>query len=327
MAVDKQYDVVGIGNAIVDILSFCEESFLDQEKFNKGTMSLVDEAHSAKLYKGIASHKECSGGSVANTLAGLATLGARCGFIGKVADDTLGNIFTTDMRELGIDFDTNPTLEEVATANCLVFVTPDAQRTMATYLGACSLVKEEDIDEAMIKAAQILYFEGYLWDADHAKKAIRKGISAAKEAGCKVSFTLSDKFCIDRYRHEFVQLIKEDADIVFANEEEIHSLFETGDLQEAMRQLEQMCDMAVVTRSEKGCVLLTGGERLEVKTQKVSKVVDTTGAGDLFAAGFLYGVIKNYSPEDAAKLGNACAGRIITQLGARSDASLEELVA
>ncbi|MGE0754905.1 MAG: adenosine kinase [Alphaproteobacteria bacterium] len=323
------YDIVGIGNAIVDILSFCGDDFLENNKLAKGSMQLVDEERSAQLYRQEPSqrNKECSGGSVANTLAGMAALGARAGFIGKVANDTLGDMFTIDMQSLGVTFKTQPTLEEITTASCLVFVTPDAQRTMATYIGACSLVSEADIDETMIRDAKVLYVEGYLWDTEHAKAAIRKAMKVAHAAGRMVAFTLSDTFCVDRHRGEFLELINNHIDIVFANEQEIMSLYQTNDLEQAIEKLDGVCKVAVITRSEKGCIVLSEGNRVEEAAAKVDQVVDTTGAGDLFASGFLYGVVNGYALKDSAKLGNRCAGLIIRQLGARCDAALDELVA
>lgn len=325
---EKHYDIVGIGNAIVDILSFCDDAFLNQNDLKKGSMQLVNEARSASLYSHAnTQRKECSGGSVANTLAGMASLGAKAGFIGKVADDTLGDLFTSDMQSLGIRFATPPTDKDISTANCLVFVTPDAQRTMATYIGACSLVSEQDIDEAMIQDAHVLYIEGYLWDTEHAKAAIRKGIRAAHTGDGKVAFTLSDTFCVDRHRKEFLELVQNDVDILFANESEILSLYQTNDLEAALEKLQGQCEVAVVTRSEKGCIVLSDDLRVAEPAAKVGKVIDTTGAGDLFASGFLFGYTKGYTLKNCAELGNRCAAKIICQLGARSNESLDELVA
>lgn len=324
---EPKLDVVGVGNAIVDILSYCNEDVLTKNKLHKGTMTLVDEAQSTRLYLQVQESKECSGGSVANTLVGLASLGARCGFIGKVADDTLGALFTADLQAIGVQYNTPCTFEEISTANCLVFVTPDAQRTMATYIGACSLVSEKDIDEELIASASILYIEGYLWDTEHAKAAIRKAIKTAKKAGRKVAFTLSDTFCVDRHRDEFLQLAELDIDILFANENEISALYETDNLEAALKKVRGMCEVALITRGEKGCIVLTEDAQLEVPAATVAKVVDTTGAGDLFASGFLFGYIKGKPLEECANLGNRCAGKIIGQLGARSVTPLNELLA
>ncbi len=321
------FDVAGIGNAIVDVLSFCDEPFLKQNGLAKGSMMLVDSARAATLYSHVGQSTECSGGSVANTLAGMASLGAKTGFIGKVASDQLGTIFTHDMRAVGVQFDTKPSSSGPSTASCLVFVTPDAQRTMATYIGACSLVSEADIDEGLISSAGITYIEGYLWDTENAKAAIRKAMHIARKAGKKIAFTLSDTFCVDRHRDEFLQLVAKDVDVLFANESEIKSLYQVDTIEQALKKLQGVCEIAVVTRSEKGSMVLTAGEILEVPAQKVGKVVDTTGAGDLYASGFLFGLTKGWDLHACATLGNRCAGQIITQLGARSLKPLNELVA
>jgi sugar/nucleoside kinase (ribokinase family) len=321
------YDVLGIGNAIVDVLSFCEESFLSGNDLAKGSMMLVDQARSQALYAKMGQSTECSGGSVANSLAGMASLGAKTAFIGKVAGDQLGAIFTHDMRSVGVHFDTPPTRGDISTANCLVLVTPDAQRTMATYIGACSLVSEADIDESLVAASGVTYIEGYLWDTENAKAAIRKATSVAKKSGKKTAFTLSDTFCVDRHREAFMQLITKDVDILFANESEVKSLFQVDDFASAVKKLRGVCEVAAVTRSEKGCVILTQHEEISVATGHVQHVVDTTGAGDLFASGFLFGYSRGWSMEKCAALGNRCAGHIITQLGARSQQPLATLVA
>lgn len=324
---ETHYDVIGIGNAIVDVLSFCSDEFLQENNLAKGSMMLVDSARSAQLYSKVGPSTECSGGSVANSLAGLASLGARTAFIGKVADDKLGQIFTHDMRSVGAHFSTPPAKGELPSANCIILVTPDAQRTMATYIGACSLVSEADIDEALIKSSSVLYIEGYLWDTEHAKAAIRKAISLAKMHHRKVAFTLSDTFCVHRHRSEFLQLIHHDIDILFANEGEIKALYETEDFEQAISKLRGQCEVAAVTRSEKGSVVVTKEEVVAVPVNPIAHVVDTTGAGDLYASGFLFGYTRGYDPEQCAKLGNGCAGHIIQQLGARSLTPLNTLVA
>lgn len=322
-----KYDVLGIGNAIVDVLSFCEDAFLSSNDLAKGSMMLVEQSRSQALYAKVGQSTECSGGSVANSLAGLASLGAKTAFIGKVAGDQLGGIFTHDMRAVGVHFDTPPTKGDVSTANCLVLVTPDAQRTMATFIGACSLVSEADIDELLIAQSSITYIEGYLWDTENAKSAIRKAIRIAKKSGRKIAFTLSDTFCVDRHRDEFMQLITHDIDVLFANESEVKSLFETDDFAAAMKKLHGLCEVAAVTRSEKGSVVLTKNEEVSVPANRVAQVVDTTGAGDLFASGFLFGYTRGWDMERCAALGNNCAGHIIAQLGARSQIPLNKLVA
>lgn len=324
----KAYDVVGIGNAIVDVLSYCNDAFLAAQKIPKSTMMLVDEARSQQLYKLIGPSTECSGGSVANTMAGLASLGSRAGFIGKVADDQLGKIFTHDLQSVGVRYHTKPAGQGVpSTANCLVFVTPDAQRTMATYIGACALLDENDIDESMIANSKILYIEGYLWNGEHNKKAIRKAMSIAGTHGVKVAFTLSDTFCVNAHRDAFLGLLKNDLDILFANEAEILALMAATEIDEAIKDLQGLCDIVAITRSEKGSIVVTDEHALQVPTQPVAKLVDTTGAGDLFAAGFLHAHALGKPLEQCAEIANRCAGEIIQQLGARSMRPLRELVA
>ena len=320
------YEVVGIGNAIVDVLSCVGEAFLEKNNLAKGTMQLVDEAQSAVLYKQLGTTTECSGGSVANTLAGMASLGAKTAFIGKVANDQMGNIFTHDLRSVAVHFTTAPAEDGPATASCLVCVTPDAQRTMATFIGACSRVAMRDIDDALIAAAQLLYIEGYLWDVPEAKAAIRTAIASAKTHGKKVALTLSDTFCVDRFREEFLTLIAEDVDILFANEAELLALFQAADFNEAIGKLQGKCEVAAVTCSERGVVVVTHETIEHIGADRVEKLIDTTGAGDLFAAGFLYGITRGWPHTKSAALGNRRAGRIIQQLGARSMTALKGMV-
>lgn len=323
----KPYDVLGIGNAIVDILSYVDEEFLLSHDLPKGGMTLVDEKHADALYEKIGASRECSGGSVANSLAGIASLGGRCAYIGKVKSDQLGGIFKHDMHALDIMFETPPNLDGPATARCLVCVTPDAQRTMATYIGACAELSEQDIDNELVEQSAITYVEGYLWDQAAAKRAIDHALELAKSAGNKRAFTLSDPFCVDRHRAEFIPLIKEKVDILFANEQEVLSLFETESLETAINQVRTICPLVAITRSEKGCMIITETEALPIPTSPVADVKDTTGAGDLFAAGFLYGLSKHKTLTESAMLGNACAGEIIQHLGARSMKPLKQLVA
>jgi sugar/nucleoside kinase (ribokinase family) len=319
------YDVCGIGNAIVDVLSFTDDPFLKEHELAKGGMMLIDEARAEHLYGFMDSSAECSGGSVANTVAAIASLGGMPAFIGKVKQDQLGDIFKHDMRAIGVHFDTPPSLSGAATARCLIFVTPDAQRTMNTYLGACSDVRVEDIHEGIIAHSQLLYIEGYLWDQPHAKEAIRKAVAAAKIKQRKVALTLSDTFCIERHRADFMDLIKS-VDILFANENEIKSLFETNDFAAAKAKAKGLCPIVAITRSEKGAVLVLPDAEMEVEAQPIKEVVDTTGAGDLFAAGFLFGYTQGRGLMGSARLGNACAGHIIQQLGARSVKPLKDIV-
>jgi sugar/nucleoside kinase (ribokinase family) len=321
------YDVAGIGNAIVDILCFTDDAFLTSFDMKKGGMTLIDEARAIQVYKAMGPGRECSGGSVANSMAGLASLGAQCAFVGKVRDDQLGEIFRHDMRSIGVTFDTGAAGEGPGTARCLILVTPDAQRTMNTYLGACSGVAEMDIDSEIISSASITYIEGYLWDQPGAKAAIRKAMQVSRKAGKKIAFTLSDTFCVDRHRTEFLDLIRSQVDILFANESEVKSLFKTENFDFATAQLKGKCALAAITRSEKGCVVLTAQGSQAVPTDFVPQVVDSTGAGDLFAAGFLFGLTRGWDLGSCATLGNRCAGEIITQLGARSEKPLKRLVA
>lgn len=321
------YDVAGIGNAIVDVLSFTDEAFLATQGLVKGSMTLIDEVRATALYKQMGPTTECSGGSVANSLAGLASLGATPAFIGKVRNDQLGSIFTHDLHAVGVHFATPPMTQGPSTASCLVYVTPDAQRTMATYIGACSNVSEGDVDEDTISCSAITYIEGYLWDTAQAKAAIRKAMGLARRAGRKIAMTLSDTFCVDRHRAEFLELIENDVDILFANEAELKSLYQTQDFDAALRELRGVCELAAVTRSEHGSVVLTAQEVARVPTQPVAKLVDTTGAGDLYASGFLFGLVKGWEIKDCAMLGNRCAGEIITQMGARSLKPLKGLIA
>lgn len=324
---NAKFHVLGIGNAIVDVLSFCDDAFLLEEGLLRGGMTLVDAPRSSALYARKGQATECSGGSVANSLAGLASLGAKCAFIGKVAADQLGTIFTHDMRAVGVHYDTQPISNDISTAVCLVFVTQDAQRTMATYLGACTQLAEDDIDPALVAASAITYVEGYLWHGEEAKAAIRKAIELAKESGRKVAFTLSDAFCVEHYREEFLELIKHRIDILFANETEIKALFRTDDFDAAVKNIRGLCPIAAVTRSEKGSLVVTKEAVEKVAAERVARVIDTTGAGDLFASGFLYGLTHGKSLAACAQLGNRCAGEIIAQLGARSLRPLNRLVA
>lgn len=323
----KRFDVVGIGNAIVDILGHVDEAFLTKNELPKGGMMLVDEQRARSLYDQLGQTTECSGGSAANTLAALASFGAKAAFIGKVSKDQLGEIFTHDMRGVGVHFESKPSTSGPATASCIVAVTQDGERTMTPFLGACTRVSEEDVDEALIAASSVLYIEGYLWDIDAAKAAIRKAISAAKKSGGKVALTLSDAFCVGRFREEFLELIHESVDILFANESEILSLYETANFDEALKNIQGEVEVALITRSEKGAVVVTQEHAQPVAGERVAKVVDTTGAGDLFASGFLYGYTKGWDHTKSAALGNRSAAAIIQQLGARSMNPLDRLLA
>ncbi len=321
----KTYDVVGIGNAIVDIIARCDDAFLSKRNLDKGFMRLIDSNEAAGLYEEMGPATERSGGSVANSIAGLASLGAECGFIGRVAADQFGGIFRHDIRSLGIAYATEPAVDGAPTARCLVLVTPDGERTMNTFLGASVDLTAADIDAELISAAKVVYLEGYLFDKDEAKSAFRQAAKLAKDAGAKVALSLSDPFCVDRHRDDFRALVKDGADIVFANEKEITSLYETNTFLEAADAAMQDCEMAVLTRSEAGSLIVGGGETTEIAAEPVSEVVDATGAGDLYAAGFLFGLTKGLPIADCGRLGSLAAAEAISHIGARPEANLVEL--
>ena len=328
----EQYDVVGLGNAIVDILAYTEEAFLDRHELPKGGMTLIDAERVAELYKKMGAATECSGGSAANTLAGIASLGGKAAFIGKVAQDQMGKIFRHDMNATGVHFTTPPLLGAVSTAQCLVMVTQDApnkhtERTMATYLGACKHISPSDVDEALIASAKVTYLEGYLWDEQPAKRAIEKAIQVAHNAKKKVAFTLSDAFCVERHRAEFWNLINtKQIDILFSNEREACALAEVNDLNLAITKLQGVCEVVAITCSEKGSIVLTKDDAITVHAAPVEEVFDVTGAGDLYAAGFLYGYTHNMPLEKCAKLGSLSASEVIKYLGARPMSKLAPLV-
>ncbi|MBN8544088.1 MAG: adenosine kinase [Alphaproteobacteria bacterium] len=324
---NKPYHVVAIGNAIVDVLSFADDAFVQKEGMNKGTMCLIDEARAEELYNKMGPSTEVSGGSAANTLAGLASLGAKTAFIGKVYKDELGKIFRHDLTSLGVDFSTPAADKGKATARCLICVTPDGQRTMNTFIGACNELYERDIDEALIAKAQIVYGEGYMWDQECAKIALKKSFALAKQHGAKVAFTLSDVFCVERSRDEFLNMIENDFDILFCNEAEARALYPGNDFPAILDALQGKCDIIAITMSDKGSLILTKDKRTMVDAVPVREVVDTTGAGDLYAAGFLYGYVNGMDLRDCGRLGSACASDIITHLGARAQKSLKRLLA
>ena len=322
------YDVVAIGNAIVDVIAQSDDAFLQSEGMNKGSMQLIFDAPAADaLYGKMGPGREISGGSAANTIAGIAALGGKCGFIGQVADDELGQIFAHDIRSVGIDFDTPAREGEPTTARCLIFVTPDGQRTMNTFLGASQFLPEAALDADFIAKGEILYLEGYLWDPEEPRAAMRRAIEIARKAGRRVAFTLSDTFCIDRHGDDFRKLIADGlVDILFANENELQALAQVDDFDAGVEKIAGQVPTLVVTRSEKGAIAVKDGRRVEVAAEPIDKVVDTTGAGDLFAAGFLRGQVQGKSVEDSLKMGAICAGEIISHYGARSELNLEKLV-
>lgn len=322
---NSKYDVTAIGNAIVDVLAHAEDKFLVEQKLAKGAMSLIDPPTADRLYGLMNAGVEASGGSAANTIAGLAGLGGKGAFIGKVANDKLGEAFSHDIRAAGVAFDTPMLLDGATTARCLIFVTPDAQRTMQTFLGACVELGPEDVEEDKIKNSQVVYLEGYLFDPPRAKEAFFKAAKIAKIAGTKVSLSLSDAFCVGRYRAEFLDFIKNHVDILFANETEIMSLFEVDTFDKALQQIRGHCEIAALTRSEKGSVIVKGSEVHVVDAEKGVKVIDTTGAGDAYAAGFLYAYTQGKSLAQAGKLGGMLAAEIISHYGARAESDLKQL--
>jgi len=316
-------EVLGIGNAIVDVLARVDDTLLDKRGLTKGTMQLIDEPQAEALYGELGPAVEMSGGSGANTIAGLAGLGIATGFIGKVRNDQLGKVFTHDIRATGTRFDTTPASEGPATARCLVMITPDGERTMNTFLGASAGLGPEDIAEAAIAGADTIYLEGYLWDPPHAKAAFKKAAQIARDNDRQVALTLSDTFCVERHRESFLELIRSDVDILFANEREIMALYETDDFDEAASHVRKDAELAVLTRSEKGSLVLRDGEAHAVKAHRVERVVDATGAGDLFAAGFLAGLARGKSLVQCAELGALAAAEIISHVGARAEADLK----
>jgi len=319
------YDVVGLGNAIVDVISQTDDAFLAEWGIHKNNMNLIEAERADALTKASRDALETSGGSGANTIAGIASFGGNAAYIGKVADDRLGEVFRTDMAKVGVPFDTPPLIGGEATARSIIFVTPDGARSMNTYLGASVEFSPKDVDLAMVQAGSILYLEGYLFDKEVAKAAFVHAAEIAHAAGRKVSLTLSDSFCVDRHRASFRQLIKTQIDILFANEEELLSLYETDDFDQAVELLRADTSLAAVTRSEKGSVVIGDGERIVVAAEPVDKVVDTTGAGDQYAAGFLYGVARGLPLATCARLGHIAAAEVISHYGPRPEIAFSTL--
>ena len=321
------YDVAAIGNAIVDVIAPATDAFLAEQGLTKGAMMLVDPARSAELYGKMQAAVEASGGSAANTIAGLASFGGKGAFMGKVADDQLGRVFAHDMRAIGARFENKPLVGGPATAVSMINVTPDAQRTMCTFLGASVEFTDDDVDPAVVEASKIVYLEGYLFDAEAARRAFAKAAALAHGAGRKIALTLSDSFVVERHRGGLQGFIENQVDLLFANEAELLSLYETADFDEACEQLLRHCDLAAVTRSEKGSVILTKGETLHIAAEPVEKVVDTTGAGDQYAAGFMFGLSQGRSMHDCGRLASIAAAEVISHYGPRPQVSLKELAA
>jgi sugar/nucleoside kinase (ribokinase family) len=321
-----RYDVLGIGNAIVDVIARAEEDFLLKQSMRKGTMALIDEARAEAIYDAMGPAVEVSGGSAANTIVGVSSLGGRGAFVGKVKNDVLGRAFSHDIRAAGVTFATAPASAGPSTGRCYVLVTPDGERTMNTYLGAAQDLHPADIDADAIAASAITYLEGYLWDPKNAKDAFLKAAKIAHEAERTVALSLSDAFCVDRWRDEFLQLMRSHTvDLIFANEGELQSLYQTGDFETALKALRADIDVAVVTRSEKGCIIVNPEDIEAVPAFPVERVVDTTGAGDLFAAGFLCGLARGADDRTCGRLGAMAAAEVIGHLGARPEASLKDL--
>lgn len=317
------FDVLTIGNAIVDVFSRIDENFLSRHNITKGMMRLITEKESAELFDDMGPSTQVSGGSGANTAVGVASFGGKAAFIGKVKADRLGQIFTHDTRSAGVSFATPHASQGPATASSLILITPDGERTMNTFLGACVHLAPGDIDEALVASAKITYLEGYLWDPPLAKEAFKKAAQVARKAGRLVSITLSDSFCVERHRKSFLDLIGSDIDIVFANEKEIKSLYEVATFDEAMQLVRKDCSIAALTRSEAGCVIVKGDEIHVVEAHPVAKLIDATGAGDLFAAGFLHGFTRDLPLAQCARLGALAAAEVITHVGARPQISLD----
>jgi sugar/nucleoside kinase (ribokinase family) len=324
---DTRLDVLAIGNAIVDVIAAADDSFIEQEGLDKGSMRLIDAEEATRLYGKMGPGREISGGSAGNTAAGVAMLGGRAGFVGQVAEDQLGEVYAHDIRSIGVEFTTPARAGDVPTARCLVLVTPDAQRTMNTFLGAAQHLQTAMLDEDQVRSAAILYLEGYLWDPETPRAAMERAIDVAREAGRKVAFTLSDSFCVSRHRDGFNQLIDSGrVDILFANEDEIVSLTGESGFDAAVEAAAKRVPLLVVTRSEKGAVAVEGGKRVDVPAEPVEQIVDTTGAGDLFAAGFLAGHAQGRSVEDSLRMGAIAAAEVISHYGARPEADLKALV-
>jgi sugar/nucleoside kinase (ribokinase family) len=322
---NPSFDVLGIGNALVDIIASVDDAFIETHDFPRGATTMVDLERSEAVYADLPPAQETSGGSCANTIAGLASFGATVAFIGRVRDDQLGKVYTHDLRSLGVHFDVPPATSGPATGRCIVMVTPDAHRTQCTYLGASTFIGPEDVDPDLVARAQVTYLEGYLWDQPPAKDAIRKAAAAARGARRRVALTLSDPLCVDRHREEFRALVADEIDVLFANEAEICSLYEVDDFDAALQQVRRHCRVGALTRSEQGSVVIAGEEVHVIDADPVDRLVDTTGAGDQYAAGFLYGLTHGHDLATCGHLGSIAAAEVISHFGPRPAVSLAEL--
>ncbi len=322
----KDIDLVGLGNAIVDIVVNVEDQFLKLHNLQKGSMNLINAHESEVLLENCKVIKKISGGSSANTVVCLAELGNNVQFIGRVKNDNFGNYFSTDIKKSNTIFNTSPKDEGPSSAHSIIFVTPDAQRTMCTYLGASIEFEPKDINYDSIKNSKYLYLEGYLWDSDLAKNAFIKAANIAKESNTKIILSLSDSFCVDRHRESFLELISKYIDVVFCNESEVLSLFNENDLQSCKESISSICELVIITLGSKGSLLINKGESEEIKPMLLGKVIDTTGAGDLYAGGFIHGLLKNYTLKKCGEIGSICSGYIITQLGSRSNIDFNKLI-
>lgn len=322
---ETRFDVLAIGNAIVDIITRCDDETLKELNQLKGNMQLISAEEADQLYDKMGPAIESSGGSAANTMAGLASFGGKAAFIGKTANDQFGKIFGHDIRSIGVEFNTPSAENSVPTAKCMIFVTPDGERTMNTYLGASTDLDNGEVNEEMIKASKILYLEGYLYDKEAAKAAFHQATEIAEKSGVKVALSLSDAFCVHRHKEDFRNLVKSKVDILFANEEEILALYDVDNFDEAVNLVKQDCQIAALTRGSMGSSIVTPDETTEVKAFAVDEVIDTTGAGDLYAAGFLFGYANNQSMLRCGQLAALAASEIISHLGARPETSLADL--
>jgi len=322
---NQQFDVLTIGNAIVDVIAKVDEGFVAREQLVKGSMNLIEEPRAEQLYGVMGPATEISGGSAGNTAAGVASFGGKAAYFGKVKEDQLGAIYAHDMKSIGVHFGTPKAKDGPATARSFILVTPDGERTMNTYLGACVNLSTADVDAAVVEAAQVTYMEGYLWDKPEAKEAFRLAAKIARAKGRLTSITLSDSFCVERHRDSFLELIRDSIDIVFANESEIKSLYKTQNFDGAVDAVHRDCPLAVLTRSERGSLVVRGDERIVVPAHPVDKVIDVTGAGDLFAAGFLFGHTHGKPLRQCAALGSLAAAEVISHTGARPEVNLLHL--